>query len=63
LAGALIERFLARAAADRVPACLWTMQPANVPFYQRYGLEVAAENVETSSGLPYWIFHRLADTP
>jgi GNAT superfamily N-acetyltransferase len=63
LAGALVERFLARAAADRVPACLWTMQPANVPFYERHGLAVAAENVETSSGLRYWIFRRLADTP
>jgi GNAT superfamily N-acetyltransferase len=63
LGGALIERFLARAATDRVPACLWTMQPANVPFYQRHGLAVAADNIEPSSGLRYWIFRRLADTP
>jgi GNAT superfamily N-acetyltransferase len=63
LGGALIERFLARAATDRVPACLFTMQPANVPFYQRHGLALAADNVEPSSGLRYWIFRRLADQP
>ena len=63
LGGVLIERFLARAAGDRVPACLWTMQPANVPFYERHGLAVAVDGVEPTSGLPYWIFRRLADTP
>ena len=63
LAGALIDRFLARAAADRVPACLWTMQPMNVPFYERHGLAVVADDVEPNTGLRYWIFRRFADTP
>jgi GNAT superfamily N-acetyltransferase len=63
LAGALIERFLARAAADRVPAYLWTMQPMNVPFYERHGLAVVADDVEPNTGLRYWIFRQFADTP
>jgi GNAT superfamily N-acetyltransferase len=61
--GALVRRFAARAAADRVPACFWTVQPANVPFYHQHGFSIAAEGVEHASMLPYWIFHRLTDAP
>jgi GNAT superfamily N-acetyltransferase len=61
--GMLVERFRVRAAADRVPTCLWTKQPATDPFYQRHGLEVVADNAEPSSGLRNWIFRRFADTP
>jgi hypothetical protein len=57
-----VERFSARAAADQVPGCLWTMQPHNVPFYQRCGFAVVADNVEPSSGLRYWIFRQFANT-
>ena len=63
LGGLLVQRFMARAAADEVPACFWTVQPANVPFYQRLGFAVVAEGVEPKSGLPYWIFRQFADTP
>jgi ribosomal protein S18 acetylase RimI-like enzyme len=59
----LVQRFMARAAADGVPACFWTVQPVNVPFYQRHGFAVVAEGVEPKSGLHYWIFRRFADGP
>jgi ribosomal protein S18 acetylase RimI-like enzyme len=63
LGGTLVQRFMARATADGVPACFWTVQPANVPFYERHGFTIVAEGVEPKSGLPYWIFRRFADTP
>jgi GNAT superfamily N-acetyltransferase len=61
--GALLEHFALRAAADRVPACLWTMQPVNVPFYRSHGFVVAAEGAAPESGLPFWIFRRDAIAP
>ncbi len=35
----------------------------NVPFYERHGLAVVADDVEPNTGLRYWIFRRFADTP
>jgi ribosomal protein S18 acetylase RimI-like enzyme len=58
LGSALVRRFADRAAAAGVPACLWTVQPANVPFYSRLGFTLATEGVEEQSGLRYWIFAR-----
>jgi ribosomal protein S18 acetylase RimI-like enzyme len=55
---ALVRRFAARAAADRVPGCFWTVQPMNVPFYRRLGFTIATEGVEPTSQLPYWVFRR-----
>lgn len=53
---ALLDHFSARAAADGLPATLWTHAPLNVPFYERHGYAVIAEGTEATSGLDYWIF-------
>jgi ribosomal protein S18 acetylase RimI-like enzyme len=58
---ALVRRFAARAAADEVPGCFWTVTPMNVPFYHRLGFTIVAEGVERRSRLPYWIFRGCAD--
>ena len=52
----LLRRFRARAAADGVPACFWTVDADGVSYYRRHGYDVVAEGVEPASGLPYWIF-------
>jgi ribosomal protein S18 acetylase RimI-like enzyme len=52
----LVQAFLARAATDEVPLCLWTNRPGNVGFYTALGLEVIREGAVPNSDLPYWIF-------
>lgn len=52
--------------APRLAACdeagehcfLETLEPRNVPFYERHGFEVIEAETEPSSGLPYWLFLR-----
>lgn len=55
---ALLAPLLARADADGLPCYLETAQPANVPFYRRFGFEVLVEATEPRSGLPVWTFRR-----
>lgn len=68
VAGSLIRPMLARADSDGVPCYLETADPANVPFYEKYGFEVVVEEIEAESGVRLWTFlrrphspHRLAD--
>jgi ribosomal protein S18 acetylase RimI-like enzyme len=56
LGGALLQCFGSRAAAEGVPACLWTVDAKGVAYYRRHGYDLVAEGVEPASGLPYWIF-------
>jgi ribosomal protein S18 acetylase RimI-like enzyme len=60
LGQALLRCFQSRAAANGVPACLWTVDAEGVPYYQRHGYDVVADGVEPTSGLSYWIFRGAA---
>jgi GNAT superfamily N-acetyltransferase len=58
IGGALVRAFMDLAAADGLPLCLWTANPANVNFYFGLDLDVVGEGIEPSNDLPYWIFKR-----
>jgi ribosomal protein S18 acetylase RimI-like enzyme len=53
LGGEVLRRGLAAAREAGLVACLETMNPANVPFYVRHGLEVRAE-IPLASGPTVW---------
>jgi ribosomal protein S18 acetylase RimI-like enzyme len=54
----LLRAMLARIDVEGLPCYLETFQPTNVPFYQRSGFQIVAEEREPSSGLLYWVFKR-----
>jgi ribosomal protein S18 acetylase RimI-like enzyme len=54
LGGRLLDEGIAAARADGLVACLDTMNPANVPFYEAHGLSVSAEWVLPDGGPTVW---------
>jgi ribosomal protein S18 acetylase RimI-like enzyme len=58
LGSALLQAGLARASIDKMPACLLTVEPRNVPFYTRHGMRIAYHGPEPTSGMPFWVFIR-----
>jgi ribosomal protein S18 acetylase RimI-like enzyme len=58
LGSALLAPVLARADVERLPCYLETVEPRNVPFYQRHGFKVVTEGVEPRSGIRFWTFRR-----
>ena len=58
IGSALMEPVLTAADSDGLPCYLDTLQPRNVPFYQRHGFRILIEDVEPVSGLRYWTFRR-----
>jgi len=58
LGGRLLSAVLERADADGVPCYLETVQPRNVPFYERHGFTVVVSDVDRASGLRFWTFLR-----
>lgn len=58
LGSKLLAPVLARADAEMLPCYLETVEPRNVPFYQRHGFAVITEGVEPRSGVRFWTFRR-----
>ena len=58
LGGALLKPILARADIEGLPCYLETVEPKNVPFYQRHGFKIITEAVEPRSGIQFWTFRR-----
>lgn len=56
--GTLLRAIHERADSDGWPTALFTVQPRNVPFYERHGYELVAEGTEPIAGLSYWCFRR-----
>lgn len=54
LGGDLLDRGIAAARADGLVACLDTMNPANVPFYEAHGMAVTHEGPLPGGGPPVW---------
>ena len=54
LGGALLDEGIAAARADGLVACLDTMNPANVPFYEAHGLSVRHEVRLAHGGPTVW---------
>ena len=54
LGGALLDAGIAAARADGLGACLDTMNPANVPFYEAHGLAVRHETPLPGGGPTVW---------
>ena len=54
LGGEVLDRGLTAAREAGLVACLETMNPANVPFYVRHGLEVRGEVELTDGGPTVW---------
>jgi ribosomal protein S18 acetylase RimI-like enzyme len=54
LGGEVLDRGLAEARAAGLVACLDTMNPANVPFYEAHGMSVRHEVPLTSGGPTVW---------
>lgn len=54
LGGRLLEQGVAAARADGLVACLDTMNPANVPFYEAHGLSVRHEVALPGGGPRVW---------
>ena len=54
LGGRLLDRGIAAARGDGVVACLDTMNPANVPFYQAHGMSVRHEVPLPHGGPTVW---------
>ncbi|WP_155858702.1 GNAT family N-acetyltransferase [Candidatus Blastococcus massiliensis] len=52
--GELLERGLAAARAEGLEACLETMNPANVPFYEAHGMSVRHEERLAPDGPTTW---------
>ena len=55
----LMQRALAKADSDRVPAYLWTGNPENLPYYRSHGFVVVGE-AEILGGVPNWFLERRA---
>jgi ribosomal protein S18 acetylase RimI-like enzyme len=58
IGSALLGEIHARADGDGWPTAMFTVQPHNVPFYQRHGYEVVASGTGPIAGLAYWCFRR-----
>jgi GNAT superfamily N-acetyltransferase len=56
LGRALLRHVLARAETDARPLCLWTADPANLPFNRGCGMVQAAEGITLDGTLPWWAF-------
>lgn len=56
VAGSLLRPMLARADEEGLPCYLETADPANVPFYEKYGFEVIVGEIEADSGVRFWTF-------
>jgi ribosomal protein S18 acetylase RimI-like enzyme len=54
LGGEVLDRGLAAARAAGLVACLDTMNPANVPFYEAHGMSVRHETPLDSGGPTVW---------
>ncbi|TFV65202.1 UNVERIFIED_ORG: N-acetyltransferase [Bacillus sp. AZ43] len=54
LGGELLDRGIAAARAEGLVACLDTMNPANVPFYEAHGLSVRHETRLAAGGPTVW---------
>ncbi|MHB0960548.1 MAG: GNAT family N-acetyltransferase [Pirellulaceae bacterium] len=57
-ASALLTAMLARAANERLPHCLDTMNRANVAYYERFGFKVVAESVLPKTQIGLWLMAR-----
>jgi GNAT superfamily N-acetyltransferase len=58
LGGRLLAPILARADTEGLPCYLETVEPRNVPFYQKHGFAVVTEGVEPYSGVRFWTCRR-----
>jgi ribosomal protein S18 acetylase RimI-like enzyme len=58
LGSLLLRAGLLRVDQDRVECRLFTTQPRNVPLYQRYGFEIAAERDAPDGGPHFWYMRR-----
>lgn len=58
IGGVLMEPVLARADAQRLPCYLETQYERNLPFYKRYGFEVAEEGSVPNGGPRIWAMIR-----
>jgi GNAT superfamily N-acetyltransferase len=59
----LLRAIHARADGDEWSTALFTVQPRNVPFYERHGYALVAEGIEPIAGLDYWCFRRAPRAP
>lgn len=55
---ALIRPILERADAEAAPCYLETVEPRNIPFYQRHGFPMITVDVEPHSGISFWTLRR-----
>lgn len=58
IGGSLVRAGLERADADGLPCYLETVNPKNVPFYQKLGFDVIVDTVDPTSDLRLWTFLR-----
>lgn len=58
--GTLLRAGLERADASSLPCYLETMNPENVPFYQKFGFVIASEGIIPSSSVRMWSMIRPA---
>jgi ribosomal protein S18 acetylase RimI-like enzyme len=58
LGSMLLAPMLKRADAEDLPCYLETVEPKNVPFYERHGFVIQTEVVEPHSGIRFWTFRR-----
>ncbi len=63
IGGALLRAIHARADDKGWSTALFTVQPRNVPFYERHGYEAVAAGIEPIAGLGYWCFRRAPLAP
>jgi len=58
IGGRLLEPALRRARAEGLPCYLETFKERNLPFYRRFGFEVAAQASAPGGGPPFWTMAR-----
>jgi GNAT superfamily N-acetyltransferase len=58
LGGVLLAPMLKRADLEGLPCYLETVEPKNVPFYQKQGFVIKTETIEPHSGIRFWTFRR-----
>lgn len=54
----LLAPMLTRADTEGLPCYLETVEPKNVPFYERQGFVIKTEGIEPHSGIRFWTFRR-----
>jgi ribosomal protein S18 acetylase RimI-like enzyme len=53
-----LDAFLRKANNEKMPVYLWTVEPRNVGYYEKFGFKVRTHGTEPTSGIEFWTMER-----